>query len=127
MPTYLGVLKCRGGWCVAEVDVRRGQRDITLKVLRSRPRKRGLSALKPEDVYASLQGGRPMLDPRRTLLGRKERWKLVQTVYPGLPMPKPPRGMSEADVLDVLILAWAAEKRSAGPAAARFRLVPSGA
>lgn len=120
MPRFLGVLKCRGGWGVAEVDVRRGQRDITLKLRRTRPR--GPSMPEAEDVYASLQGGRPMLDPRRTLLGRKERWKLVQAVYPGLPLPKPPRGMSEADVLDVLILAWAAEKKPG-----RFRLLPSGA
>ena len=117
MPRYVGLLKCRGGWGVAEVDVRQGQRDITVRLSKTRPRARRLASpharrpVRPEDVYAALQGGVRPLDPRRSLLGRKERWKLVQVAFPGLPVPKPPRGMSEADVLDLLILAWAASRR----------------
>lgn len=115
MAKFVGALKCRGGWAVAELDVRRERRAIKVTVERSCPRGPRLASpsartpILPEDCYARLQGGRRVLDPRRTLLGRKERWKLVQVAFPGVPVPRPPRGMSEADLLDALILAWAAQ------------------
>lgn len=116
MPKFLGVLKCKGGWGVAELDVRGRQRSIVVAVEKAFPRARRIASphartpCLPEDCYAELRGGRGILDSRRTILGRKERWKLVQVAYPGLPVPTPPKGMSEADVLDVLILAWAAQR-----------------
>ena len=59
---------------------------------------------------------------RRTVLGRKQRWKLLQVAFPGLPVPVAPKGMSDSDVLDALVLAWAAQETAAGRAPGRFRL-----
>lgn len=122
------MLKCKGGWAVAEVEARPRQREIRVSLSKTYPRARHLASpaaktpCLPETCYAALQATK--LDSRRTVLGRKERWKLVQLAYPGLPVPTPPKGMSEADVLDVLILAWAAQETAAGRAPGRFTLMP---
>lgn len=126
---------------MAQIDARRGRLSIEIAVvpfeglflLRARrialtpdapkvPR-RALSVLDPETCFAALQGGRRVAAPRRTVLGRKERWALLQEAYPGLPVPRRPAGASDADLLDALVLAWAAQEIAAGRAPGRFRLV----
>jgi hypothetical protein len=129
MASFLGVLRCVGGWGVAKVDVRPKRMLIDVSLARSFPRARRIASpdgeppCLPETCYAELQGGRPVPAARRTVLGRKQRWKLLQVAYPGLPVPRAPRGMSDADVLDALVLAWAAQETAAGRAPGRFKLM----
>ena len=129
MASFLGVLRCAGGWGVAKVDVRQKRMIIDVSVSRAFPRARRLASPEmpkpclPEDCYAALQNGRAVPAPRRTVLGRKQRWTLLQVAYPGLPVPVAPTGMSDADVLDTLVLAWAAQETAAGRAPGRFKLM----
>ncbi|HEX7900116.1 MAG TPA: DUF429 domain-containing protein [Planctomycetota bacterium] len=127
MASFLGVLRCEGGWGVAKVDVRQKRLSIGLSLSRAFPKGRRIASPEaktpcdPEVCYAELQGGRRVPSARRTVLGRKQRWKLLQVAYPGLPVPRAPTGMSDADVLDALVLAWAAQETAAGRAPGRFR------
>ena len=141
MARYLGGVRGRGGWVLAQIEHRRDRRSIEIEVVpfaalfgrrarrialsadaRKVPR-RPLSICDPEVCFAALQGGRRVAAPRRTVLGRKERWALLQEAYPGLPVPRRPAGASDADLLDALVLAWAAQEIAAGRAPGRFRLV----
>ena len=131
MPSFLGAVKCPRGWGVAKIAVRGKRMSIDVAFAKAYPRGRRVASpeaktpCRPEDCYAELQGGRPVPAPRRTVLGRKERWKLLQVAFPGLPVPVAPKGMTDADVLDALVLAWAARETAAGRAPGRFRLVVS--
>ena len=141
MPRFIGAVRCRGGWAAAEVDLLRDRREIRIAVRpfedlfarRARrialgagatpvPR-RPLSICDPEEGFAALNGQRRVAASRRTLLGRKERWALLQAAYPGVPVPRPPAGATDADVLDALVLAWAAQEIAAGRAPGRFHLL----
>ena len=64
----------------------------------------------PEAVYAEINGGIGLSASRRTALGRRERKALLDRVYPGLPVPRTPKGASASDVLDALVCLWAAER-----------------
>jgi len=129
MASFLGVVRCEGGWGVAKVSVSQERMSIDLSLSRAFPKARriaspdGKTPCRPEDCYAELQGGRRVPAARRTVLGRKQRWKLLQVAFPGLPAPVAPRGMSDADVLDALVLAWAAQETAAGRAPGRFKLM----
>jgi hypothetical protein len=141
MARFLGSVRCRGGWVAAQVDLRRERRSILIDVVpyadlfarRARRiavppeapgvARRPVTPCDPEICFAALQGGRRVAAARRTVLGRKERWALLQVAYPGLPVPRCPAGAAEADVLDALALAWAAQEIAAGRAPGRFRLV----
>src|SRR5688500_4911113 len=101
MASFLGVVRCAGGWGVTKVDVQQKRMSIGFSLSRAWPKGRRIASPEaktpcdPEICYAALQGGRPVPAARRTILGRKQRWKLLQVAYPGLPAPRAPRGMSD--------------------------------
>jgi hypothetical protein len=106
----------------AGIFTRRARRIALTAEAKAAPR-RPLTICDPELCFAELQGGRRVAAPRRTVLGRKERWALLQTAYPGMPVPRAPKGSSDADLLDARVLAWAAQEIAAGRAPGRFRLL----
>jgi hypothetical protein len=107
MGRYVAEVPCSGGRLRAVAEVRRGERRIVLEVVPGKgPRRRR----DPERVYAEINQGVRLEASRRSALGRRERKALLDRVFPGLPVPRTPKGASAADVLDALVCLWAAER-----------------
>jgi hypothetical protein len=135
---FVGALPLKTRWAFAELDLRGERRSIVVAVAKdvgpatrvaspAPPERRSWVRCRPEDCFGALRNGHPPA-------GVPERWALIQDLFPGLPLPRPPRGMSKARLLDVLILAWAAREvagrrftRGADGyvTPGRFRLLPS--
>jgi predicted RNase H-like nuclease len=65
----------------------------------------------PELAFFALNDGHPVLEGKKTLEGRGIRWRLLRSMFPGLP-PEPPRsrdlppGCAVDDYIDALATAW---------------------
>jgi predicted RNase H-like nuclease len=62
----------------------------------------------PELSFAAMDGGRPVLAPKRTADGAEQR--LVLLARAGVPVPERPTGAALDDLLDACALAWSAER-----------------
>jgi Protein of unknown function (DUF429) len=107
MARYVGEVPCAGGRLRAVARVRRGERRIVIEVVPGKGRRRRQD---PEAVYAEINGGVALEASRRSTVGRRARKALLARVFPGLPLPRAPKGASAADVLDALVCLWAAER-----------------
>jgi predicted RNase H-like nuclease len=67
----------------------------------------------PELCFRSLNGGRPLLDNKKSTAGLSVRWNLLRTVLAGMP-PEPPKRSalparcSVDDYIDALAVGWTA-------------------
>jgi predicted RNase H-like nuclease len=67
----------------------------------------------PELCFWSLNGGRPLLDKKKSAVGLSVRWGMLRGVFGGLPSEPPPRSSLPArcgidDYVDALACAWTA-------------------
>ncbi|HMF04829.1 MAG TPA: DUF429 domain-containing protein [Acidimicrobiia bacterium] len=68
----------------------------------------------PELSFAAMDGGRPVLAPKRAARGSEERRVLLARA--GVPVPERPRGAALDDLLDACALAWSAGRIARGEA-----------
>ena len=68
----------------------------------------------PELSFAAMDGGRPVLAPKRTADGAKQR--LTRLARAGVPVPERPAGAAVDDLLDACALAWSAGRIARGEA-----------
>jgi predicted RNase H-like nuclease len=68
----------------------------------------------PELSFAAMDGGRPVLAPKRTARGSDERQALLARA--GVMVPERPAGAALDDLLDACALSWSAERIARGEA-----------
>lgn len=68
----------------------------------------------PELSFAAMNGGRPVLAPKRTARGAEERLALLARA--GVPVPERPSGAALDDLLDACALSWSAGRIARGEA-----------
>ena len=107
-------------------DARRRGARLTLQTLKLLPRIEDVDGVMtpelqsrvfevhPELSFAAMAGGSPVLTPKRTAAGAKERRSLLQRA--GVCVPERPTGAAVDDLLDACALAWSARRVADGTA-----------
>jgi predicted RNase H-like nuclease len=115
-------------------DARRRGARLTLQTLNLLPRIEDVDAVMtpelqsrvfevhPELSFGAMAGGSPVLTPKRSAAGSKERRALLQRA--GVCVPERPTGAAADDLLDACALMWSA-RRIAGGTASRLPDPPS--
>ena len=107
-------------------DARRRGARLTLQTLNLLPRIEDVDAVitpelqsrvfevHPELSFAAMAGGSPVLSPKRSAAGSKERRALLQRA--GVCVPERPAGSAADDLLDACALTWSARRIAGGTA-----------